>query len=162
MILRICAVFITFSCLTIPLHAGTNRKIKGRVSFHIQTDEHDNPKMIFQFPVGSKTYHFKKSPEFSTQDILSYEPRSTSTGDDSGLILTLKESSAKRLSFLSNIHQQKWLLSSVNGRIVDAVLIDKQIDDGMLVIWKGVSMDDIDLLDETLTRTGEVGKKKKK
>ena len=43
----------------------------------------------------------------------------------------------------------------VNGRVVDAVLIDKQVDDGYMVIWKGIGKAEIDAFDAMVPRIGE-------
>jgi len=40
------------------------------------------------------------------------------------------------------------------------VIIDKQVNDGFIVIWKGVTLPDVKLLDEELPRADEVNKKK--
>ena len=53
------------------------------------------------------------------------------------------------------------MITQLNGRVVDGVLIDRQIDDGQLVIWKGVTLADVATLDKALPRTGEDKKKKK-
>jgi len=39
-------------------------------------------------------------------------------------------------------------------------MIDKQITDGVIVIWKGVTLGDIGLLDKELKRAGADKKKK--
>ena len=38
---------------------------------------------------------------------------------------------------VTNANQGRWMIAQVNGRVVDGVLIDKQIGDGFIVIWKG-------------------------
>ena len=63
---------------------------------------------------------------------------------------------------LSIAHQGKFLLTQVNGRVVDGVWIDKQVDDGMLIVWKGITNGDIKLLDKVLPRIGAKDKAKKK
>ena len=47
-------------------------------------------------------------------------------------------------------------------RVVDAVIIDKQITDGILVIWKGVTLPEIKAFDKVAPRLGEDPKTWKK
>ena len=79
-----------------------------------------------------------------------------------GLFLGSRGNAANRLVAISNMNQGRWMIAQINGRVLDGVLIDKQIDDGVLVIWKGVTLADIAVLDEAFPRAGEEGKKKKK
>jgi hypothetical protein len=36
---------------------------------------------------------------------------------------------------------------------VDAVVIDKQVSDGVIVIWKGVTLADVKILEEEIPRS---------
>jgi hypothetical protein len=47
------------------------------------------------------------------------------------------------------------MIAMVNGRVVDAVIVDKQIDDGVLVIWKGIGQAEVDAFDSQVPRIGE-------
>jgi hypothetical protein len=66
-----------------------------------------------------------------------------------------------RLAAITAANQRRWMLANVNGRPVDAVMIDAQISDGVLVVWRGINLADIQALDATLPRAGEEGGKKK-
>ena len=46
-------------------------------------------------------------------------------------------------------------------RFVDAVIIDKPVTDGYLIIWKGVTLEEINLYDKVAPRIGAEKKKKK-
>lgn len=143
--------------------ASGKKETKATVSFHIETEATDNPKMIFpqQMPNG-ETRFFRRMPELTTKDIQSFSPFPSGTGDDYGLAFKLKGNAATRLAAITNANQGRWIIAQINGRVADGVTIDKQIDDGVIVIWKNVSLADISLLDEDLPRAGEEGKKKKK
>ena len=155
---------LTLAMLLLPLHSGSaagNPKNKASISFHLETDASDNPKMIFPQQVSGQTKYFRRVPEINLKDFVSYSPFPAENGEGVGLVLRLKEPASRRLSAITNTNQRRWLIASVNGRILDGVLIDKQIDDGVLVVWKGATMEDIALIDKALPRTGEEGKKRR-
>jgi preprotein translocase subunit SecD len=101
-------------------------------------------------------------PEISTQDMVSFNPFPTEAGGDYGVVFALKENAARRFAAVTSANQGRWLVAVANGRVVDAVVIDKQVDDGMIVIWKDITLPDIGVFDETLPRTGEVNTRKKR
>jgi hypothetical protein len=143
------------------LGRGGKKENKASVTFHIETEASDNPKMIFpQLTNGQKRF-YRRTPDISLKDVVSFSPFPADFGDY-GIVLKLKGSASNRLAALTNMNQGRWMISQINGRVVDGVNIDKQVDDGRLVIWKGVTLEDIAVLDQELPRMGEEGKKKKK
>ena len=142
--------------------AGGKKENKTTVTFHLETEATDNPKMIFPFQLANgQTRYFRRVPEISLKDIASFSPFPSTTGEEYGLVFRLKENAASRLSAISAANQGRWLLSQINGRVVDAVTLDKQINDGVMVIWQGITLMDLGLLDKDLPRAGAEGKKKK-
>ena len=134
---------------------------KASISFHLEAPTTDNPKMVSPPSMAfGKMRSFSRSPVVNLKDVASFVPFPSEAGDGYGLVLTLKPAAVTRLAAVTNTSAGLWLLTQVNGRIVDGVLIDKEISDGRLVIWKGVTLADIAVLDAELPRTGENGKKK--
>ncbi len=142
--------------------AGGKKEDKASATFHMETEATDNPKMMFPQLANGQTRYFRRLPEINSKDIVSYSPFPSEIGEDYGAVFRLKDNAARRLSAVTNFNIGKWMIAQVNGRVVDGVLIDKQIDDGRIVIWKGITLADIDLLDKQFPRIGEEGKKKKK
>jgi len=142
--------------------ASGKKESKVSITFHMETEATDNPKMIFPQLANGQQRFFRRMPEIGTKDIVSFSPFPSEAGDDYGIAVKLKSNALNRLAAVTNANQGKWMISQVNGRVVDGFFIDKQIDDGVLVIWKGVTLADITLLDEELPRAGSEGKKKKK
>jgi hypothetical protein len=91
--------------------------------------------------------------------MVAFSPFPSTMGDDYGLIFRLKPNAATRLAAITAANQGRWLIAMLNGRVVDGVTIDKQVTDGAIVIWKGVSLADVDLLDKELPRAGAAKKK---
>ena len=141
--------------------AGGKKEDKASVTSHLETEATDNPKMIFPQLANGQTRYFRRMPEISLKDVVSFSPFPSTVDDDYGLVLKLKGNAATRLSAVTATNQGRWLISQINGRVVDGVAIDKQVDDGVIVIWKGVTLADLALLDKELPRIGATGKKKK-
>lgn len=139
--------------------AGGNAKNTTAITLHIETEGTDNPKMIFPQMANGKTRYFRRLPEISGKDIRSYSPFPCETGGF-GLTLLLKPTAANRYAAITSANQGKWLIAQVNGRVVDGVMIDQQVSDGVVIIWKGIELADIKLLDKTLPRIEDEGKKK--
>ncbi len=147
--------------LTPTVSAGGKKENKASITFHMETEATDNPKMIFPQLANGQRRFFRRLPDIGTKDIASFSPFPSEVGDGYGLVLKLKGNAANRLAAITNANQGRWMISQVNGHVVDGVTIDKQIDDGFLVIWKGVTLADITMLDEELPRAGADAKKKK-
>jgi len=156
------AIMMTLIAVLSPVaHAGGKADHKAAISVHLETENSENPKMIFQQEIGGKSRYFRRMPEASAKDILAFSPFPSEADGDFGVMFQLKDNVARRFSAITSSNQGSWLVISVNGRLVDGVLIDKQIDDGIIVAWKGVTLADVAIFDETLPRIGQVGQKKK-
>lgn len=149
-------------CLAPVALAGGKKDTSAVISFHIETDVNENPKMIFPVQFGNQTKYFRRVSEVSTRDVASFSPFPDETGTSFGMALLLKPGAVNRISAITATNLDKWLVARFNGRIVDAVRIDKQITDGVLVIWKGVAIEEINELDKTVPRIGAENTKKKK
>lgn len=159
---RFATLLITAAVAMSPAAYGSGKKEeKASISFHIETEASDNPKMIFPQLANGKTRYFRRLPEVGTKDILSFSPFS-SEHSDYGVVFKLKSARHNRYSAITNTNQGRWMIAQLNGRVVDGFQIDKQVDDGVLVVWKGVTLADIAILDSQFPRIGEEGKKKKK
>lgn len=139
------------------LLAGGKKQDKSSVSFHMETEATDNPKMIFPQLANGKTRYFRRMPEISSKDVVSFNPFPSDVGEDYGILFKLKENAVNRLAAITNASQGRWMIAQVNGRVVDGVLIDKQVNDGYIVIWKGVTLADVNLLDKSFPRLGAGG-----
>ncbi len=71
-----------------------------------------------------------------------------------GAVFQLKGAAQRRLAAVTSTSIGKWLVCQAFGRIVDGVLIDAAINDGTIVIWQGLMLEEIKEIDETLPRIG--------
>ncbi|MBK1882618.1 hypothetical protein JIN85_09335 [Luteolibacter pohnpeiensis] len=136
--------------------AGGKADEKLSISFHVETEASDNPKMIvpFKMPDGSTKY-FRRVPDFSVRDIENMAPFPADDESTYGIVFKLKENAAQRYEAISLANEGKMMCAQVNGRFVDAVIIDKAIKDGVIVIWRDVTLDDINAFDKIIPRIGQ-------
>lgn len=132
--------------------AGKNDKAPV-VTFHVEGHETDNPKMIEvgQTKAGKKI--FRRVPDIATGDVQAFAPFPGASGA-AGVMFQLKPRATRRLSAISASNIDKWILPRFNGREMEAMIIDKQIDDGLIVIWDGITPAEIALLDAKYPRIG--------
>ncbi|MFD2257079.1 hypothetical protein ACFSSA_10350 [Luteolibacter algae] len=148
------AVFFT---ATFALAGG--EKKNANISFHIETEATDNPKMIFPYEVMGRQRFFRRIPEVSSKDLVAFTPFPAEDQASYGVIFQLKNSAARRLAAVTSISQGKWFVCQAFGRIVDGVLVDEPINDGAVVIWKGLTLEEIREIDKTIPRIGEKKKR---
>lgn len=154
---------LAFLCLVPAAYAGGKKEDAPVISFHIETEATDNPKMIFPLQVGGQVRYFRLLSEISAKDVAAFSPFPDNLGGETyGVALQLKATAARRLSAMTATNQGKWMVSRVNGIPRDGVLIDKQIDDGFLVIWKNVTLQEINIWDKETPRIGAKDAKKTK
>ena len=160
---RIAALIALLALVFTPVaKAGGKAGEMGMVTFHLETEEGGNPKMVFPQMDEGKQRWFSRTPEITMKDVEAFRPFPSGNGEAYGAVFQLKDPGKRRLNALSIAHQGKYLLAQANGRVVDGVIIDKAVDDGLIVIWKGLTDDDVKLFDKVLPRIGDDGKKKKK
>jgi hypothetical protein len=141
--------------LTCPMaQAGGKAGEAPSVSFHLQRDATDNPKRTFPHVMGGEIHHFSRAPEISVKDIAAFAPFPSEDGQTHGVAFQLKPAAARRLSAITAANQGRWLISQVGGRVVDGVIVDQQVDDGIIVIWKGVTPEEIALYEKLAPRIG--------
>ena len=111
--------------------------------------------MIFPHEVMGKQRFFRRIPEVSSIDYVAFSPFPSDDQASYGVILQLKDNARRRLAAVTQISSGKWLACKAFGRIVDGVLVEDPVDDGVVVIWKGLSIEEIGQLEEALPRIGE-------
>ena len=147
---------LLFSCFAF---AGGDKGKAVSVSFHIETEGTDNPKMIFPHQVMGKQRFFRSIPEVTSKDFVAFSPFPSDDQASYGAIFQLKDNARRRLAAVTSVNQGRWLVCQAFGRVIDDVLIDAPVDDGVIVVWKNLSLDQIRKLDTTLPRIGEKKKK---
>jgi len=159
---RLFAIAALALCPGLTAHASGKKGEPTAVSFHLQADDTDNPKLIFPQPTAGKNVFYRRAPDVNFKDIAAFNPFPSQDGDGFGMMVQLKPHAKHRVAALTNGSVNRWMLAMVNGRVVDAVIVDREINDGHLVIWKGIGAAEIDALDQKIPRIGEEKPRKKK
>ncbi len=131
------------------------KKNTVKISFHIETEATDNPKMIFPHQMFGQQRYFRRIPEISAKDLVAYTPFPADDQASYGAVFQLKGTARRRLAAVTTTNIGRWLVCQAFGRIVDGVLIDEPVDDGVIVIWRGLSLEEIRELDKSIDRVGE-------
>jgi hypothetical protein len=151
-------LFVFLFMFTTIAWAGGDKKL-AQISFHVETDASDNPKMILTHEFLGKKRYFRRVPDIASKDFVAFKPFPADDQASYGILIQLKESSGKRLAAVTTANQGKFLACQAFGRVVDGVIIDMPVSDRAIVIWKGLTLDEIRELDKVLPRIGEKKKK---
>ena len=144
------ALFIPATAL-----AGGKKPPPVSVTFHLQADQGEGKKLVFPFTTAGKEIYYRRSAEFTEKDVMAYQSFPADDKTSYGLILQLNKVGKTRLASMSAANPGKFLLVMVNGTVRDAVLIDKAVTDGLLVIWQRIGLAEVRAADGLMPRIGE-------
>lgn len=120
---------------------GAGKKYKlYLVTMHLEGEQNTNPKFVVPVKLGSdhRQYFFSKIPSFTDNDIAWFYPFTSRDGGSFGAAFKLKDHAATELKALSLTNQGKLLGIRCSDAVLKAVLIDRPIDDGVIVMWEGL------------------------
>lgn len=150
---RFFAIALAVVLLPSALMAGGKKAPELTVTFHLQASAGD--RQAFKQLTNGKEVFFRKTPEISTKNIIAFRPFPSDDGQSYGVVFQLNKTAAGRLNSLSTAERGKLLLAVVNGQVRDAVVIDKPVNDGLIVIWKRIVLKEVRLADQHRPRIGE-------
>lgn len=132
-------IFLAALLFAGPVLAGGKKPEKTQVSFHSEGSAAEGPKMSFSQAVQGRNVVFRRSPEIQTQDIAAFRPFQAEDGTF-GATFLLQRPLYPRLEASTSSNMGKWMLAMFNGRPVDAVRINAPVKDGMIVVWQGIQL----------------------
>ncbi|MDF1862406.1 MAG: hypothetical protein P1U87_19470 [Verrucomicrobiales bacterium] len=121
--------------------SGAGKKYKlYLVTFHLEAEKTDNPKMITPVKLGRehRQYFFNKIPTFTDHDIQWFFPFTSDDGVSYGAAFKLKDHALTELKAITLTNQGKLLGLRCSDAPLEAVLIDRPITDGVVVVWNGL------------------------
>ncbi len=141
------------------LAVAGGRKPKAVVSFHLEETETQAGKFVIPIKLGNppRTYYFRKVPEITHRKIDGYYKFPAENGAGWGVAFHLNRQGRNTLETITNASRGKRLLTAVAQRPVNFVLIDKAIDHGYIVVWSGLTNDDIEKIDKVINRIKSPG-----
>jgi len=152
--MRWISLLLLLAFISTPAFAKGKKPKKITVSFHVEGQQTDNPKMVFPAQAPGSLKYFQRVPAVRTDEILSFTPFPDEDGSF-GATFTYNSVGKNRLSAVTNQNRGKWMIAVVDGRPCNVVMINDTVKDGVLVIWKGMKHSEIARLDQMIPRTGE-------
>lgn len=126
--------------LVSPAMGGGKKSQSFLITFHVEGAADEAPEFASPVKLGTemRQYYFRKVPEFTDQDIDWFYPFVSQDGQTFGAAFKLNESASQQLKALCLTHQGKLLGARIANAPYTAVMIDRPVDDGVLVVWQGL------------------------
>lgn len=136
----------------ISSHAGS--KAPGvQITFHPEGEESDGPRMVMpDITQDGQRHYFRISPEISIKHLHAYYAFPAQDGVSWGVALRLNEEGRRAHQILTTTYGGKLVRTVVNGRAVDTLRVDQAPDDGWIMIWRGLTPEDLKLMDTKLKK----------
>lgn len=143
------------------LTVSAGKKSKIFITFHIEAEESEGGKFVIPITIGEQVYFFRKVPEISNKQINSFYRFPAKDGKGSGVAFKLDSQGSSRLASITSASVGKRLLTVINLRPVNFVMVDKPIRHGYAVVWNGITDKDMALIAKEIPETapGESFKK---
>lgn len=138
---------------------GAGSKVKGYVvTIHLEGDEADTEKFVTPVKLGSehRQYFFRKMPSFSDKDIAWFYPFVAEDGQSYGAAFRLIDHKAQELAGITVANQGRLMGTRVLDAPLRAVIIDQPINDGVIVIWSGLSQNHVKLIGSKITHVDKI------
>lgn len=137
------------------------KKAKIFVTFHIEAEQSEGGKFVIPITLGNHTYYFRKVPEITNNQINSFYRFPAKNGRGWGVAFRLDKQGAARLEAITSASVGKRLLTTINMRPVNFVMVDGPVRHGYAVVWSGVTEADLALISKELDETDPGGHVKK-
>jgi len=110
------------------------------ITMHLEGDETETTKFVTPVKLGTehRQYFFRKIPEFTDRDIQWFYPFTAPDGVSYGAAFKLRQSAANRLRDVTLVNHGKLFALRCSDAMLQAVVIDRPIDDGVVVVWQGL------------------------
>lgn len=121
-----------------------------RLSCHVEGSASETGEFVIPHETPSGERHFRKVPEFTQDRIRAYRVVETAQGQ--ALAIQLDEAGTMRLGALTVANRGGYLLIAVNGEPREFQRIDAPVEDGVVILWGGLSPEEIAALDRQVKR----------
>ncbi|MES2596089.1 MAG: hypothetical protein V4662_12170 [Verrucomicrobiota bacterium] len=131
--------------------ASFDKDSKVLITVFSQGSDMDSPKTIFRRNIEGKQVVLKIIPEFTHKSIVAFHSFPAEDGTY-GVTLKLDFKGMNALEIVTRLQQGGMLVSMVNAAVVDYVIIDEVVADGLFTIWRGLPEELIAAMDKEYPR----------
>ncbi|MCB1100135.1 MAG: hypothetical protein KDN22_31515 [Verrucomicrobiae bacterium] len=137
--------------LTLPLSVSGAGKKKGAftISFHVEGDKSEGDKRVAEDVINGRTVYFRRMPVVTNKDFRGYWPFPADDGSW-GAAFKLSSTGLRRLNTAGLTERGRLMRVVVNMRMVDVMLVDRNPEDGIIVLWKGLTEAELKKLEKAL------------
>ena len=162
--MKIFLMLLTVSVLsTISAQAKGEKRPPISITFHFEATGVEGKKFAVPVETQLGKRFIQKVPSISTKDIIAYYPFVSPHPDGQyGVSLQLNSVAAKRLSMLAAQNKGRYIVANINGKVVDMLFIDKQVDGRVITIWRGIDPNFLAYVNPIMPKIGEKKKDWKK
>ena len=126
------------------------------ITFHTEATNLQSKKLSFEIETPKGKSFMSKTPFITTNDIVAYKAfPSPHNPEMYGVSFQLNRAGVSRLKMTSGQYVGKWIMCSINGKVVDMLYIDRQIDGRVITIWRGVDQAMLNACNHLIPRIGE-------
>ncbi len=138
--------------------AAGNKSRGKAISFHLEGEATSSSKFVMPVKLGSegRQYFFSKAPAFTSSDIEWFYPFTSEDGQSFGAAFRLNDRAALELKDMGRTSPGKLLGISVAGSGLQAVIIDRPVNDGIIVLWKGLTQAHLELFQKSFPHVDDV------
>ena len=137
--------------LGLPLSVDAAGRKKGEffLSFHVEGDKSEGKRRVSDDTINGRTIYFRRTPVITHRHLNGYWPFLADDGSW-GAAFRLTGTGQRRMNTVGLTERGRLMRVVVNMRLIDVLNIDKAPDDGMIIVWKGLTEDDLKKLEKQM------------
>jgi hypothetical protein len=150
-------LFLLVASLTTNFSFANGKKQSAvAITFHTEATNLESKKLSVEIDTPKGKRFMSKTPFITTRDIVAYNAfPSPHNPEMYGVSFQLNRAGAGRLKMTSGQYSGKWIMCSINGKVVDMLYIDRQVDGRVITIWRGVDQAMLNACNHLIPRIGE-------
>jgi hypothetical protein len=148
-------LFIAYLSASVSFANGKKQSAVA-ITFHTEAANLESKKLTYEIDTPKGKRFMSKTPFITTSDIVAYNAfPSPHNPDMYGVSFQLNRAGSSRLKMTSGEYSGKWVMCTINGKVVDMLYIDRQIDGRVITIWRGVDQAMLNACNHLVPRIGE-------
>jgi hypothetical protein len=154
-----------FLVLAAALAGAAGKSPRFSISFHAEGDEFEGERMVRPEVLHEKQRWFRIAPVLTSKNFKAFHPFPSEDGASYGAAFLLDDRGWDLLMDAATVDSGKLMRVWANGRPIDTQRIAKpRQDDHMIVVWRGLTADEIKtlrgMMPEMSSESGEPEKKR--